>query len=565
MMKTFTIKTKRLAQTFMAIFLITPTLLSAQAYTLQDDDVEVDADANIISCSYDFSNTEIIIPSTLDGVNVKGIAAEVFSQKNITAVTIPSTIETIGRSAFYYNKLTSVTFEANSMLRKIESVAFSGNNSLNSIELPTNSNATFVKYFNEDGEVFQPGDGITNFYDSYIAQVTYTLTDADVTIEDGIITVCNYDFSYTDIIIPSILNTQTVIEIADESSSRGVFADKGITSLTIPASMTKIGKNAFKGNELLEVNFEDNSNIQTIGLSAFAYNYDLSKIVLPNNITSGFINYLSENGEEFEVGDQINDFTIAYYAIAPYTLTDDDVNVIDGYIYSCTYSFDRKAISIPSTLDGQTVVGIEDFSWGSKPFYDKGIVSVQFPNTLEYIGQSSFQGNELSKLNLPSSIKTIKVYAFYANNIKNVMFDAPSNIDVIEANTFYMNTGIQINLPEHKFGSSVVYSGSNGTNYYPGDIVTDKDITLTATLPNSINNTISNESKIAVAPNPTTGNITINNNGFDGNIEVYNASGSLVKTIATQIGKTDASIIELPNGIYFFKYNSSTVIKIIKK
>ncbi len=408
-MNIFTWSTKSLTSLLSIVFLVLPTLLWADGYTLQDADVEVDVNGYITSCSYDFSITDIVIPSTLDATTIVGIAAEVFYQKNITSVILPSTIEVVGSKAFYYNKLTSVTFEDNSSLRTIEALAFASNYSLSSITLPTNTNTGFVKYFNERGEFFNAGDNITDLYRKYSAQIPYTLTDADVTITDGVITACSYDFNYTDIIIPSTLNSQTVVGIKDGSGFNGVFSDNGITSVSLPSSIKTIGKYAFHTNKLIEVTFEANSNIQIIGDGAFKWNSYLNPITLPTHSSSSFVNYQDENGIKYNPGDQITDFEIVYISIAPYTLTDDDVVVTDGYIQSCSYNFDNKAIIIPVLLDAQKVIGIADYAYyGSKVFYDKGILSVEFPNTLEYIGVQSFGGNNLTVIEFPASVKFIK-------------------------------------------------------------------------------------------------------------------------------------------------------------
>jgi len=546
-----------------------PALLMAEAYTLQDDDVEVDSKGYITSCSYDYSNTDIIIPSTLDSKTVTGVAAKVFKEKGIVTLTLPSTIENVEEYAFYHNNLTSVIFENNSNLRTIESTAFAYNDDLKSISLPTNANDGFVKYYNYRGEVFNSGDEISDYYRNYSAQIPYILTDADVTIEDGIITACSYDFSNSDIIIPSTLNSQTVIGIKDASGFTGIFSSKKITSVTIPASLKTIGTYAFYSNKLFEVTIDANSKLQMIGDGAFKWNSYLSSITLPTNALSTFICYQDENGINYSQGDQIADFDNVYITIAPYTLTDDDVVVTDGYIQSCSYNFDSKVIVIPALLDGQTIIGIADYSYlSNRVFCDKGIVSVELPNTLEYIGIQSFGSNNIMSLVLPASLKTLKTQAFYSNELTHVSFSAPSNIEVIEANAFYVNLNIEITLPSsHALGTAVVYTDEDGKEYSSGDIVTEVSKKITISVPNGINSAYdSNSIKIIVAPNPTSGNVIITNNQIaGGNIEVYNASGLLVKNIDAQVGKTNASINEFPNGVYIFIYQGRVISKIVKR
>ncbi|WP_372746009.1 leucine-rich repeat protein, partial [Lutibacter sp.] len=97
---------------FISIFLCA-FILQAQQYTLTDDDVVV-TDGVIMSCSYDFTLTDIIIPETLDGQTVTeiwgdpGISGSAFVEKGITSIVFPETLLKIGRYTFYKNELSTV-------------------------------------------------------------------------------------------------------------------------------------------------------------------------------------------------------------------------------------------------------------------------------------------------------------------------------------------------------------------------------------------------------------------------------------------------------------------------
>ena len=58
---------------------------------------------------------------------LKTIGAGAFKYNNLTNVTIPASVETIGRGAFSYNQLTTINFESNSKLKTIAYGAFEGN------------------------------------------------------------------------------------------------------------------------------------------------------------------------------------------------------------------------------------------------------------------------------------------------------------------------------------------------------------------------------------------------------------------------------------------------------
>ena len=63
-------------------------------------------------------------------------------------------------------------------------------------------------------------------------------------------------------------------------------------TLTIPSSVTSIGKRAFSGNsdgsknKISSLVFENNSNLQTIGNSAFSFNQLSGTLTIPSSITS---------------------------------------------------------------------------------------------------------------------------------------------------------------------------------------------------------------------------------------------------------------------------------------
>ena len=61
---------------------------------------------------YTGTNTEVIIPSTIDNKPVIAIGANAFyNYSNVTDITIPSTVASIGTDAFSYTGLTNITVD----------------------------------------------------------------------------------------------------------------------------------------------------------------------------------------------------------------------------------------------------------------------------------------------------------------------------------------------------------------------------------------------------------------------------------------------------------------------
>ncbi len=533
-----------------------------EPYTLTSEDVVV-VDGIIQSCSYRFASKAISIPEMLDNQVVTGIGQDVFNGKGLTSVTLPASIEVVAYKAFYNNSLTSVTFEANSQLRKIEALAFSSNNTLSGITLPTSAIEGFTGYIDEDGNKFAPGDQITNYYKVVTAQVPYTLADADVTIVDGVITEYLYTGASKDIIIPSTLNTQTVTGIADGTNFKGVFSDNDLTSVSFPASIETVGQYAFASNKLVEISFAASSNLRAINGGAFRNNNGLQRVVFPTHADPAFVCYKNSAGDVFNPGEAFEDLTDNYYALVPYTLTSDDVEVVDGYIKNCSYDFTSKSIIIPAELDNQVVTGIADYNYyGSRVFYEKGLVSITFPNTLEYIGNNALARNALTVVGLPASIVTIRSMAFYSNDLATVTFEAPSNIELIEGNAFYANTGVEIALPAHVKGENIYYL-NDGTKYYASDVVSNSasDYVTTQDVSNSID--VTDKVALLVSPNPTQGELVITSD-MATVIEVYSLTGAKVKSIEVFAGQSTKSIAELPNGVYLLRSNGKVITKLIK-
>jgi uncharacterized repeat protein (TIGR02543 family) len=80
----------------------------------------------------------IRIPAEYNGLPVTAIASSAFSNKAITSVVIPSSVESIGASAFSgCNKLESITFGENSVLTSIGASAFYNCTSLTNITIPS--------------------------------------------------------------------------------------------------------------------------------------------------------------------------------------------------------------------------------------------------------------------------------------------------------------------------------------------------------------------------------------------------------------------------------------------
>lgn len=371
-------------------------------YTLTADDITLSSEGYITSCSYDFSlnadGTDLIIPND---IGVYGIADEEvdwmgnfegdpsFSGKNITSLTlpddiiyigtyafknnelcaivlpegldeierdafmenhiaaihIPSTVRSIGANCFHSNaELSSITFAENSQLVNIGSHVFV-DTSITSISLPSpvvadNSFEHWIK-IDYTNVIVQPGESVNPGNCAFVAIYNYTLTDDDVTIENGTIKSIDRNIYTRHLTIPTQINGEDIIGLKGVSSQQSglfyamvlysvtlpeklqtigsfCFNTNYILNLEIPASVTEIGQYAFYGAfDKIEgiISFEDNSQLNLIEYRAFDNNGNLS-LTLPASVKEGFTfeKWMDDNGNAFASGEVITNHTTEYEA-----------------------------------------------------------------------------------------------------------------------------------------------------------------------------------------------------------------------------------------------------------
>ncbi|MBN2215686.1 MAG: leucine-rich repeat protein, partial [Bacteroidales bacterium] len=131
--------------------------------------------------------------------------------------------------------------------------------------------------------------------------------------------------------------------------------------------------------------------------------------------------------------------------------------------------FELKNIVIPETLDGQTVISIADKSSSSAGvFYNKGIISVTLPSTLENIGDYAFYYNNIGEVNLSDCITLISIgkYAFGNNCLTILHLSGCVTLEAIDSYSFYDNELVSVSFP-----ASLISIGSHAYSFnYIGEI-----------------------------------------------------------------------------------------------
>lgn len=213
-------------------------------------------DESVIITGYTGSETAVVVPSQIDGLNVEKISDNTFKDnKNITAVTVSSGVKDIGASAF--ENCTSLA-----TISLPDTIIHMGEKAIYNTAYYNDKSNWKPKSTDSSSGGIQIGNGMTQIpWEDIAAQNLDYLYLGTNLIE------ATYSGSY------AIKSTTRVI--AD-----GAFSGCDATSVTLSNQLVTIGENAFKDcAKLKTIKFFD--GLEYIGDSAFENCTSLEKIELP--------------------------------------------------------------------------------------------------------------------------------------------------------------------------------------------------------------------------------------------------------------------------------------------
>lgn len=401
---------------------------------------------------------EIKIP---DSVETIGNGAFRHCQ-NLERITLPSALQTLSNGTFYgCAALSEVTFPAS--LKTIEKSAFGYCRNLSEVKLPA-SLTTIQSY------VFNGCSALkTVFYDGSLAQWNHITANKDadndadkdvlgyscpslvtgdytaqfISVKDDpfaypppkTVTITKYTGTESTVILPSEISSWPVTKIGEDALKDHTT----ITSVTIPASVTEIGSNAFAGcTNLTSVNYEGDWSNLTIqsGNPAVqdAANAPLFDFDFTLDNTAAIVTNYKYKGTAADVtipsryqGKPVTAIGHAAFfnsAVTSVTIPDSVTSIDDNAFGFCSQ---LTNISIPNSV---TYIGFSAFA------HCTSLKSITLPSSLSFISGSLFSGcSQLTTIHIPDSVPSIQSYAFYhCRNLETIRI--PVSVTLIETDAF---------------------------------------------------------------------------------------------------------------------------------
>ena len=361
-----------------------------------------------------------IIDQEIDGLYIRNDTV-IGCNRNITSVTIPDGVTTIGHSALYgCTSLTSVVIP--NSVTSLEQSAFNGCTSLKSISIPNSvtsigdyafygcSSLTSIKLPNSITKIAN-----STFYDcsslasmvvpsgvTHIGQSAFNncISLSSISIPNGVTDIDGWAFSrcyeLSDIQLPKSLKNL---------GQNAFWGCRSLKSIELPEGITNLGHYTFSGCSSLTTISIPNS-VTNIGTSAFYECTSLKSINLPENLTD------------------INECTfMRCESLSSITIPDKVRNIGVMAFWGCS--------SLVSVVIGKNVTNIEELA-----FYCCKLLKITIPSSVLKVGIRAFNScDNLSSVILSEGVRNIGEEAFNAcSALKSIMI--PSSMIKIDEGAF---------------------------------------------------------------------------------------------------------------------------------
>ncbi|MDR3705342.1 MAG: leucine-rich repeat domain-containing protein [Paludibacteraceae bacterium] len=243
----------------------------------------------------------------------------------------------------------------------------------------------------------------------------------------------------------SIPSSVTYNSISYSVTSIGIEAFKecsGLTSITIPSSVTSIGTLAFAYSGLTSITIP--SSVTSIGNYAFEGCSGLTSIIIPSSVTSigDYAFEICKDLTSITISSSVTSIGYGVFFDCTGLITVDASNPnyssIDGVLFNKAQT---TLIQCPISKTGSYIIPSSVDSIGDYAFAYSGLTSITIPSSVTSIGTFAFENcSGLTSIIIPSSVTSIGDYAFaVCKDLTSITI--PSSVTSI-GNGVFNNTGL---------------------------------------------------------------------------------------------------------------------------
>ena len=280
--------------------------------------------------------------------------------------------------------------------------------------------------------------------------------------ENNGVTITGYRGSNTDIRIPPKIAGLPVLQIGASA-----FENRHLTSVTIPDSVVRIGVSAFRGNYLSSIVIPD--NVTLIEGNAFFEN-QLTSVTIGNRVAHiHWIAFLNNQLTRVTVPDSLIYLSITAFG-SSVEVVDTDGELVMGRENDFVWfrrgsavrivhynGMETQDLIIPSYFYGRPVTEI-----GDSAFDGWNITTITIPDTVTTIGRGAFAGNQLTHVTIPDGVEYIGSFAFFDNRLISVFVpDSVQHIGFSAFATWNWPGSLTFTIPD-RFNPSDIFSIPDG-------------------------------------------------------------------------------------------------------
>ncbi len=422
----------------------------------------VDGKAYIFSGQSE-DGTTLTIPQSIDGYEVAGIGTEGafysgsldapsviilegvrrisdggFNYSTMGSITLPETLESIGKDAFSGCEAL-ITIRIPAATKEIAPGAFLDCPALTSIDVDGGNPV----YYSEKGVLFSREGGSVSLHSYPLGK-----KDKSYQVPKDVTAVLAYAFYYNQS-LTSVKMPDTLTSIGDEAFNRC----SSLSKLALPKNLVDIGREAFAYSSKIKQLILPGT-LKTIGDGAFATlplaKYELAKgnetfkvekgVLYTADGTKLLAYPIASKAKVFEVPKEVN--TIGAFAFAS-CKTLQQVSLPEGLsrIEKSAFSFaDRlnRPIALPGTLE----------YIGDEAFFNYNLPDITLPESLKHIGNGAFRQSRLLSVTLPDSLQTMGDGVFQSSGFLRKATLPRSLKELPKMSFFYCENLSEIDFPE---------------------------------------------------------------------------------------------------------------------